>query len=77
LITLKFLFDEQSIEFEKFKRIRLLYAKTNLENALKLLIRCKIVYSSRMSLIDLFDTISRFTFSENLLLEYANSNKSV
>lgn len=58
LITLKYLFDEQAIEFEKFKRIRQLYAKTNLENALKLLIRCKIVYSSRMSLIDLFDTIS-------------------
>lgn len=72
LITLKYLFDEQGIEFEKFKRIKLLYGKTNLENALKLLIRCKIIYSQRMSLIDLFDTITRFTFSENLLIEFAN-----
>ena len=54
LLTLKFLFNEQAMEHSKFQKIRELYGEVSLENTLKLLIRCQILFSSRLDLLKLF-----------------------
>ena len=61
----------------KYVKMRSLYAEICIENTLKLLIRCKIVYSSRIAILDIFDSISRFTASENLLIDYIGQETSV
>ena len=47
-----------------------MYGDISVENTLKLLIRCKILFATRMSLIDLFDTIYRLKAQESEVLEY-------
>lgn len=69
LVTLKHLFEEQGIDYGKLLKVRQLYGEISLENTLKLLIRCKILFASRMTLIDVFDTINRFQISEKMLLD--------
>jgi len=60
LVTLKFLFNEQAIDLAKFQKVRQLYGEISIENTLKLLIRCKILFTSRLSLLDLFESIKRY-----------------
>jgi hypothetical protein len=53
LDTLKFLLVEQSIE-PIYDRVAEEYKEITLENTMKLLIRCKLAFSSRNSLITIF-----------------------
>ena len=59
LVTLKFLFNEQAIDLAKFQKVRQLYGEISIENTLKLLIRCKILFTSRLALLDLFESIKQ------------------
>lgn len=56
LDTLKFLLLEQSIE-PIYDRVAIEYKEVTLENTMKLLIRCKLAFSSRNSLITIFKLI--------------------
>ena len=42
---------------EKFQKVRQLYGDISIENTLKLLIRCKILFGSRYALLDLFQRV--------------------
>ena len=53
LDTLRFLLCEQSIE-PVYERVALEYKEVTLENTMKLLIRCKLAFSSRNTLITMF-----------------------
>jgi hypothetical protein len=59
LDTLKFLLIEQSIE-PIFDRVANEYKEITLENTMKLLIRCKLAFSSRNSLITMFQSITEY-----------------
>jgi hypothetical protein len=48
------------VENSRFQKVRQLYGEISLENTLKLLIRCKILYASRFALLDIFEAIMRF-----------------
>ena len=75
--TLKQLYEEQAVDFLRYVKMRSLYAEICIQNALKLLIRCKIMYASRLAILDIYDSISRFTASENLLIDYIGQETSV
>jgi len=52
--TFKYLQQEQAVDTSRFRRIRELYQDITLENALKLLIRCKISFDNRKRLLAVF-----------------------
>lgn len=55
LATLDFLLKEQNSN--KFEKIQELYVEINLENALKLMIRCKLAFESRKKILQMFKTV--------------------
>jgi hypothetical protein len=57
--TLKFLLSEQKID-PIFDRVQEEYAEITLENTMKLLIRCKMAFSSRTLLITMFELITQY-----------------
>ena len=53
---------EQAIDVSRFNKVRELYKEVNLENTLKLLIRCKLAYEQKRKLLNVlidFVTFSR------------------
>lgn len=60
LVTLRYLFNEQALNSDKFQKVRQLYGDISIENTLKLLIRCKILFGSRYALLDLFQRVFRY-----------------
>lgn len=57
LETLRYLLQEQKIE-PIFDRVADEYSEITLENTMKLLIRCKLTFGSRTSLITMFQFLS-------------------
>jgi hypothetical protein len=53
--TLEYLLMQMSSQ--KFERIKELYTEVNLENTLKLMIRCKLAFESRKKVLQLFNSV--------------------
>ena len=70
MVTLKYLFEEQQVDQTKLLKVRQLYGTISLDNTVKLLLRCKIIFAARLALMDVFDTINRLKVSDDLLKNY-------
>ena len=59
LATLKALMEEQGLE-ECFGKFQTLYQETTIENTLKMLLRCKLVFTARVAWIHIFELIGKY-----------------
>lgn len=59
LLTLEHLLQEQTLEL-LYERLVQLYSHINLQNTMKLLIRCKLAFNSRAMLMKLFQYVTKF-----------------
>lgn len=75
LDTLKFLLVEQSIE-PIYDRVAEEYKEITLENTMKLLIRCKLAFSSRNSLITIFQMIDVYDQEMDKIKEMIENRQS-
>ena len=76
-MTLKYLFEEQKVDQAKLLKVRQLYGTISLDNTVKLLLRCKIIFASRLALVDIFDTINRLKVSDDLLKNFITESLSM
>lgn len=76
-MTLKYLFEEQKVDQGKLLKVRQLYGTISLDNTVKLLLRCKIIFASRLALVDIFDTINRLKVSDDLLKNFITESLSM
>ena len=61
---------------KRFEKVIELYSEVNLENTLKLLIRCKLAYDEKRKLLTIFDQINQFQDSVDDYSKLKNELKS-
>lgn len=55
-----FLLTDDQLDFNTYRKIQEMYAKPDVTNTLKLLLRCRLIYQARRQIVDIFDNIRLF-----------------